>query len=1071
MFLSIAGLTSVSGQGYTSSSMSGTVASEDETLPGATVTAVHTPSGTTYGAITNDRGRFNFSNMRVGGPYEVKVTYVGFQERTFQNINLSLGQNYVLNVRMSQGVDLPSVDISAFSNEQLNSERTGASTRIGNEKVQTMPTIDRGFNDFTRLTPQANISGGAISIAGANNRFNQVTIDGAVSNDVFGLSATGTNGGQTGTSPISLDAIEEFNVQIAPYDVRQGGFGGGAISAVTRSGTNEVQGSVYYYHRNQDLTGKTPGSIERLNLLNDPEFERQRLDNFTDDQWGARIGGALVKDKLFYFANFERTRNVSPLAFAPGTAESVVSADDITAVENIAREVYGYDPGNALGRQETTNESIKIFGRLDYNINEKHKLTLRHAYTRGEAVQLSRSRNSVTFSNGAILRESTTNSTVAELSSDFGNGMSNNLVAGFTSVREPRTTPGDPFPRVTIALGDVATVRLGAEPFSTVNQLDQDIFTLTDNFTLSRGRHTMTFGTHNEFYSIYNAFIGQAFGDYRFRSIDDFAAGQANAFTAQYSRTDNPREGAEFRAAQFGIYAQDEFQVTDRFKMTYGVRFDMPVYFDDPLRNDDFNESVIGRNLTGQDNNDLPKPVIMPSPRVGFNWDVTGDRSTQLRGGTGLFTSRFPFVWVSGAFTQNGILLDRIQQFTGPDDTPDIPFVSDPNNQPRRDPEAFSPGGNITVIDENFKLPQVWRTNLGIDQAFGNGYVATLDAMYSMNFNSFRFTNINQAGPIGTLSGADNRLIWASAGGDRRMVPAYSEVVYVDNVNEGYSWNITAQVQKAFPFGFFASLAYSYTRSTDLFPGTSSQNQSNYYRVATVNGSNFAQTANNPFDSRSRVTGLVSYRKEYLNKAATTVSVFYNGQTGAPFSYVYGGRNGGDVNRSAFSGSLSNHFSLIYVPNHAGEINFTESNGLSPEEQWSLFNAYINNDPYLRGRRGEYAERNGARAPFTHQIDVKILQDIFTDIGPNRNTLQLSFDIFNFANLLNRNWGRQFNFGESFFDNTSRILNLEGYTDDLEPVFSFNTNAAPFGEPYETSDRPIGGSRWVGMIGVRYIFN
>ncbi len=1069
---------SVWSQGATSSSMSGRVGSDVESLPGATVVATHTPSGTTYGTTTNESGRFTIRNMRVGGPYTVRVSFVGYEERNYEGINLTLGENYVLNTTLREGVQLQAVDISAYSNEQLNSERTGASTKIGNEKVQKMPTINRGFNDFTRLTPQANIAGGAISIAGANNRFNQVTIDGAVSNDVFGLSATGTNGGQTGTSPISLDAIEEFNVEIAPYDVRLGGFGGGAISAVTRSGTNNTEGSVFFYHRNENLTGRTPGSIERINLLNDPEFERQPLDGFTDNQWGARIGGALIKDKLFYFANFERTTNVSPLAFAPGTAESVISAEDVNAIENIAREVYGYDPGNALGRQERTEESIKIFGRLDYNISDKHRLTLRHAFTRGEAVQLNRSRNFTVFSNGAILRESTTNSTVLELNSNFDNGMSNNLVAGYTSVREPRTTPGDPFPRVTVRLEGNASVALGAEAFSTVNQLDQDIFTLTNNFTLDRGKHTLTFGTHNEFYSIYNAFIGQAFGDYAFRNIDDWANGAATSFTAQYSRTDNPREGAEFMAAQFGIYAQDEFSVSERLKLTYGVRFDMPVYFDNPLTNDDFNDSFIGRDLTGQNNSDLPKPVIMPSPRIGFNWDVSGDRSTQLRGGTGLFTSRFPFVWVSGAFTQNGILLDRNQQFVNADvsvydelGNPVLPFEPDPNNQPQRDPEAFTPGGNITIVDENFRLPQVWRTNIGIDQAFGNGFIASVDAMYSMNLNSFRFTNINQAGPVGRLNGADNRLVWASSGGDRRILPNYSEVVYVDNINEGYSWNVTAQIQKNFPFGLYASLAYSYTRSTDVFPGTSSQNQSNYYRVASVDGSNYASLANNPFDLRSRVTALVSYTKEYLQTASTTVSIFYNGQTGAPFSYVYGGRNGGDVNRSTFSGSLGNHFSLIYIPRHAGEINFVEAGGLSPEEQWNLFDAFINSDPYLRSRRGQYAERNGARAPFAHQIDVKILQDIFTDIGPNRNTLQLSLDIFNVANLINKDWGRQFNFGNSFFDNTSRLLNLEGYTDDLEPIYSFNRNAVPFGEPWETSDVPIGGSRWVAMVGVRYLFN
>ncbi len=1048
------------GQGATSSSMSGRVSSSTETLPGATVVAVHTPSGTSYGVATNMEGRFTLSNMRVGGPYTVTVSFIGYQDRKYEGINLTLGQNYVLNTTLTEGVELQAIDITAFSNEQLNSDRTGAATKIDNDKVQAMPTINRGFNDFTRLTPQATISGDAISIAGANNRYNQVTIDGAVSNDVFGLANAGTNGGQTGTSPISLDAIEEFSVQIAPYDVRLGGFGGGAISAVTRSGTNDFQGSVYGYHRNHTFSGLTPGSIVRQNEGNE-NFERTRYDNFTDWQYGARLGGAIVKDKLFFFASVELTENITPLAFAPGTAESNITEDQVARVEARAREL-GYDPGNALGRQERTNESLKLFGRLDWNIDDKNKLTFRHAYTYGEAVQLSRNPNQVTFSNGGILRESTTNSSVLDFSSNLGNGMSNNLIAGYTSVREPRGTPGDPFPRVRVNIpGTPQSLFLGSEAFSTVNLLEQDIFTLTNNFTIARGKHTLTFGTHNEFYSIYNAFIGQAFGDYQFPSIEAWEAGLANNFTAQYSRTDNPREGAEFRALQIGFYAQDEYQMSDKFKLTFGVRFDTPIYLDEPLVNDSFNESAIGRNLTGQNNNELPQPVVMVSPRVGFNWDVTGDRRTQVRGGTGIFTSRFPFVWVGGAFTQNGILLDRIQQSSSVDD-PTIEFVADPNNQPRRDADLFTPGGNMTIIDRNFKLPQVWRTNIGVDHVLGGGFVATVDAMYSHNLNAFRFTNLNLVGPEGTLEGADNRLLFPN---DRRVLGDYTQVIYVDNVNEGYAWNLTAQIQKTFDFGLYTSLAYSYTRSTDLFPGTSSQNQSNYYRVATVDGSNYAQTASNPFDARSRITGLASYSKEYLGLGKTTVTLFYNGQTGAPFSYTVQG----NVNRSAISGSNNDHYALVYIPRTQDEIRFVQNGDLSPDDQWRLLDAFIQSDPYLRNRRGEYAERNGARTPFTHQIDLKILQDIFTDIGPNRNTLQLSLDIFNVGNLLNKDWGRQFTYGNSFFDNRYNLLQFASLTEDNVPQYRYSPVAN--GEPYFTNDNPLGGSRWVAMIGARYIFN
>lgn len=1049
------------GQGATSSSLSGKVSNVNESLPGASIQAVHEPSGTVYMIDSNLDGRFSILNMRVGGPYTVSVSFVGYQSRKFEGIYLKLGQNYVLDVVLKEGVELESVEIAVYSNDILNSDKTGAATRIDNEKVQYMPTISRGFNDFTRLTPQAEIKGGGISIAGANNRYNQVTIDGAVSNDVFGLSSTGTNGGQTGTSPISLDAIEEFAVQIAPYDVRLGGFGGGAVSAVTRSGSNTTEASVYTYYRNQDFSGRTPGS---LIPEDNPDFRRTRYDDFIDRQFGARIGGALVKDKLFYFVNAERTNNITPLAFSPGTSESNITEEEINRVAARATEL-GYDAGDAIGRLESTNESTKLFGRIDWNINQRNSLTLRHSYTKGEAVQLSRNPNTVTFSNGGVLRESTTNSSVLDFSSKLSDRASNNLIVGFTSVREPRSAPGDPFSRVTINLGSNRSIRLGTEAFSTVNQLDQNILTLTNNFNLNLGNHNLTFGTHNEYYDIYNAFIGQAYGDYQFASIEDWEAGLAQSFTHQYSRTDNPREGAEFRALQLGLYAQDEFQASDKLKITAGIRLDVPIYLDEPLENEDFNNSEIGVALTGQKNNELPSPALMFSPRVGFNYDLSGDRRTQLRGGTGIFTSRFPFVWVGGAFTQNGVLLDRRQDFTPDGEDPSIAFVADPFNQPRRDDADFSPGGNITVIDKDFKLPQVWRSSFGVDHVFPGEYIATLEGMYSMNLNAFRFNNINLVEPTETLGGADNRPLYPEAGLDRRIVDNYTEVIFVDNVNEGASWNLTAQLQKTFDFGLYASIGYSYTRSTDLFPGTSSQNQSNYYRVASVEGSNNAEVADSPFDTRSRFTGLVSYSKEYLQKRKITVSLFYAGQTGAAFSYVVNG----DLNRSTFSGSSSNHYSLVYVPNNASEINFQQNGDLSPEDQWEAFNAFIEQDDYLSSRRGEYAERNGARTPFTHQFDLKVVQDLFTNIGDNRNALQLSLDIFNVGNLINKDWGRQYTYGRSFFDNNYRLLRLRGFNDANEPIFTFDP--VENDEPYFTNDNPIGGSRWVAQIGVRYLFN
>lgn len=1056
-------------QGSTTASMSGVVKEQKGSeLPGATVIAVHQPTNTQYVGVTNAEGRYSIQNMRVGGPYTITVKYIGYQDKVTQNISLTLGQTLSLNITMLENSQtLGEVQVVSRRDNVINSERTGAATTIRSEQIATLPTVSRQINDFVRLTPQADVKGTSISIAGINNRFNQLTIDGAVSNDVFGLSGTGTNGGSTGTSPISLDAIEQFNVQIAPFDVRLGGFAGGGISAVTRSGTNDFSGSAYYFTRNQNLAGKTPGA-----LLREGE-EATRFENFTDRQYGFRVGGPIIKDKLFFFLNAEKTENTTPLSFAPGQTGSEITLDEVRRVAERATAL-GYDPG-AFDKQERTEGSEKVFARLDWNLSDKHKLTARYSYTFGETVQLSRSPRSFTFANGGILRESKTNSAVVEFNSRFSNSISNNFVAGYTSVREPRTAPGAPFPRVFINLGGSRNISLGTEAFSAVNQLDQDIFTLTNNLTIFKGKHTITLGTHNELYDMYNAFIGQAYGDYQFTNspasdvnpatgkpytaIENWERGLANSYTYQYSRTSDPREGAKFGAMQLGFYGQDEYQATDDLKLTAGLRLDIPIYLDEPLENEDFNNSNLAKQYNVRTNK-MPKAAYMWSPRLGFNWDVKGDRTTQLRGGTGIFTSRFPFVWAGGAFTQSGVLLDQNRINAPAGAAPNAPFIADPYNQTKRT-TVSQPGGNITVLNENFKVPQIFRTNIAVDQQLPFGFIGTAEFMYSKNLNAFNFRNINLVDPNMTLEGADNRVLYPAS--NTRILPNYTEIVYIENVNKGYSWTATAQIQKSFSNGFYGSLAYSYTESKDLNPGTSSQNHSNYYRVASVNGSNNLEVGYSPFNVGSRIVGAVSYRREYLKNLATAISVFYTGQSGTPFSYIVNG----DVNRSTFSSSNSNHYSLIYIPRNASEIRFA---GTEAEQaaQWNEFNAFIENNDYLSSRRGQYAERNGARTPFTHQFDVKLSQDLFTDIAGKRNTLQFTLDILNVGNLINKDWGQRYAYGNSYFDNTFQVLDLDRF-DGRTPVYKFARKGTDL--PYTVSDAPIGGSRWVGQVGLRYIFN
>lgn len=1053
----------------TTSSVTGVVTqSTGEVTYGATIRAVHVPSGTVYSSSTNESGRFSLPGMRVGGPYRVEVTYVGREPVVYENIFLRLGEPFALNVQLTDGLTaLDEVVVTASGTRTL---KTGAATAISNRHIQQLPTISRSLQDFTRLTPQADLKGSALSIAGMNNRFNQLTIDGAVSNDVFGLNDAGTNGASTGVSPISLDAIEEMTVQIAPFDVRAGGFAGGGISAVTRSGTNEVQGSAYFFTRNQSLTGKTA-----FGVLSEGQ-ERTRLADFTERQYGARVGGPLIKDKLFFFLNYEKTESNTPLSFAPGEDGSLLSVSDLERIATRANAL-GYNPGSFTD-QASSNESDKIFTRLDYNINDVHKLTARYSYVNGSAVDLNRSATALTFSNGGILRKSTTNSGVVELNSRFSNTLSNNLVVGVTTVREPRTAPGDPFPRVLIQLGDNRNVNLGTEAFSTVNQLDQNIVTLTNNLTLYKGNHTLTFGTHNEYYKIYNGFISNAYGSYTFRQspvtdvnpttgqpytgIENFERGLASIFQHSYSNTDDPRQGADFSALQLGFYVQDEFQVSSNFKLTGGIRVDIPIYLTDPMENTDFNNSILAARYDVQTNR-MPKPAFMWSPRVGFNWDVNGDRSTVLRGGVGVFTSRFPFVWAGGAYTQSGVLLGGNNLSVNQNTAPNIPFIPDVNAQPKSSAD-FSPSGNISVLEENLRLPQIARTSIGIDHQLPWGITATGEFMYSKNLNSFRFTDLNVTDPIGQLEGADNRLLYASAPAERRVLPNYTQVVYISNVDQGYSWSATAQLSKSFSQGFFGSLAYTYTESKDLFSGSSSQNQSNFFRTATVNGSNNVTLGHNPFSAGSRIVGYVSYHKEYVNNLGTTLSLVYNGQSGARFSYLIQG----DPGAHAAGGGGSDLYSLMYIPRDASEIRFVQvGDGPTAAQQWEAFDAFIEANPYLRDRRGQYAERNGDRAPFSHRFDFRILQDVFTNVGGKRNTIQISFDIMNVGALLNKRWGEQYSGGGSFWDNSFRPITFDSYEPDSR-VPRYRLGNLNENTPYFVSDIP---SRWSAQFGVRYIFN
>ncbi|SNR69653.1 TonB-dependent receptor [Hymenobacter mucosus] len=1057
-------------QGTTTSAMNGVITDKDGAgLPGATVIVVHTPTNTQYVAPTNSEGRFNIQNMRVGGPYTVRVTFIGYQDAVRENIFLTLGQNQKLDINLSNATQqLTEVVVRGRQDPTLNSERNGAATNVQREQIERLPTINRSFNDFTRLTPQANGN----SLGGRNSRFNNIQIDGASNNDLFGLGSTGTPGGQAGANPISLDAIQEFQVVISPYDVRQGRFSGGGVNAITRSGTNDFSGSVFAFGRNQNTAGKSPTP--------NAAGERTKLDKFNDYQAGFRLGGPIIKDKLFFFVNGEITRRTAPLLFQTGSSAEIsgntgasnlvrfVSTEDLQRISNKLAE-YGYDAG-AFGEINAETRSNKAFARLDWNINQNHQLTLRHNFVDASDDNISRSLTNFRFGNNAYQFLSKTNATVLELKSRFGNRYANNLLVGYSTIRDSRTPVGELFPSIEITSNN-GTIFAGSEFSSVANRLDQDILEINDNFNIFAGKHVLTFGTNNEIFRFDNLFVQSTQGRYNFPSINDFVNGTITNQGFRYRQNfalPGGKPTAKFGAAQFGLYAQDEYNVTDNFRFTTGLRVDLPVYFDKPSYNPRVDSTFAMATATGDaydvKTDRLPKSRLQFSPRIGFNWDVRKNQTFQVRGGVGIFTGRPAYVWISNQYGNTGV--DFATYDTNNSTVrPAAGLGLGSNYATVRDQVSSTPAtaakGSIAVTAKDFRNPQLIRTNFAVDYRLPLGIVATVEGIYSKTLNDVLPVDINLVNPTGVLQG-DGRPVYPSGTARYRNSRDFNNVIMLTNTSKGYQYSITGELKKQLNQNFFATSAYTYGQSRDVYSGTSSTAVSIWEFNPHVSGPNNLPLSYSSFDLRHRVLGSFSYRKEYANHFATTISAFYNGQSGSPFSYSY---YGADINNDGGS-FTSNSNDLIYIPRSQNEIVLV-TDGVSDtrtvDQIWNQLNTFIENDEYLSKHRGEYAARNGARTPWQHRIDVRLLQDFYTKVGDKTHTIQLSVDVTNFGNLLNKDWGRDYSVSNGNYG-LLRYQGLENGTTG-RPTFSYASTTPTVA--YQISQLS---SRWQAQFGVRYLF-
>jgi hypothetical protein len=1071
-------LSNLQAQGVTTSQLNGQITdSKGELLVAAAIQAIHQPSGTIFGTYSRDDGRFTIPNIKVGGPYTVKVTYVGYSPKELTNVFFELGEKKKLDFTLEESAtELDVVEI--FGKAGTIGEISGTGTQITSERISEIPTINRDIDDFLKLTPQASFYSDGISFGGMNNRYNAIYIDGAVNNDVYGLSSTGTNGGQTGISPFSIDIIDQFQVVLSPYDVSYGGFAGGGINAVTKSGTNNLSGTAYYFTQNENLTGKSNKTYaERYNL------ERVKLNPYSETTYGFSLGGPIIKNKLFFFANAEIQKDETPAPFDLATYRGNSKQADLDLLRQALISKYNYDPGT-FGNTSDNLDGLKLFAKLDYNLNENNRLTLRHNYTKAEQFdRTAGSSSTINFSNNGVFFPTTTNSSAVELNSRIKNTFSNNFILGFTSVRDDRDPIGGDFPYVFINDGGNNVIRFGSDEFSTANQLNQDIITLTNNFKMYKGAHTITLGTHNEFYDIYNLFIGQNFGTYTFDSLAAFLNdAKAKSYVRSYSLVDNvtgdgSKAAGEFTAMQLGFYLQDEWEASRKLKLTGGIRLDVPYINTDPAVDTFFNnvalpklqaKYAIASNVIG---GQAPDGQLLLSPRIGFSYDLKENRKYIIREGMGIFTSRIPFVWPGSMFTNNGLTLGRVTEANVPGG---VTFVSEINSQ-YTNPNFKIPSGQYDLFVKDFKYPQVMKANLGLDIKLPWNVNMTIEGVYTKILNNVVYTNVNSdtTGSFNWTSSADNRKVFPR----KAIEPTYSDVYVASNTDEGDAYTLTTSFAKNFDCGVKALFAYTYGDANSIMDGTSSQNSSQWRGQISVNGRNNPSFGRSDYATGHRIISSLSYKFNWFKNKnfATSISLFYEGRTGSPYSFVIGGSNGRNVNNEL--GSTSRNRSLVYIPKDMADINLVSytSGGVTvtPEEQWAKLNAFIESDDYLSSNRGSYAEKNSNFMPFTSYLDLSVKQDFGITVNGRTHTLQISADIFNFANLLNSEWGVRYTVPGSDFNNY-QLYTFERLVADpnngdkvTKPTFTYRGGAE---SGKNSLDILNGSSRWELRIGARYFF-